>query len=68
MLKWIKKIMNTWKRLDQIECDMHQVNQYILDQKTQKAQDMINPPPVTFSEESGAPWLIITDDKLESMR
>ncbi len=60
--------MNTWKRLDEIEANMHQVNQYIFDLKSQRAQEMTNPPALTLSEDVGEPWLVMSDDKLERLR
>lgn len=60
--------MNTWKRLDQLERALHEVQTHILDEKSQKAQDRLNPPVLTLSEDTGEPWLIMAGDDIERHR
>ena len=64
MINFINKIRSTWLRINELEKKVHDMEKYLVDEKSKKEHT----PPVVFSPDEGTPWFTIRDEDIERRR
>jgi hypothetical protein len=69
LINFLRKIRNTWIRISELERKVYDIEKHIVDEKAQKVQNTLTPPPVTLSEDGGEVWFMINKEAdIESRR
>jgi hypothetical protein len=68
MIKLFKKIINTWRKLDELDRRIHDVEKYLVDLNIKNVQTATSQQPVTFSDDRGEVWFSSKEEYIESRR